>query len=161
MGASARAEYHPEYVRLHVLAEDDTETAQALKLKVRDACLKYAQGLLKNCESADQAWDEVNEHIDELSFAAQFAAETNGFKGEVHAETGVFSFPDRQYGETIVPAGDYRALRIIIGEGEGKNWWCVLYPSMCMPEGYEPGMKVEFYSSIGRWLRQVFGGAGA
>lgn len=158
MGANARAEYYPGYVRLHVLAEDDTETAQALKLKVRDACLQFTQDLLKNCENADQAWNEVNEHIDTLSSVARSAAAANGFEGDVHAETGVFSFPDRQYGDEIVPAGDYRALRIVIGRGEGKNWWCVLYPSMCMPEGYEPGMKVEFYSSIGRWFRRVFGG---
>jgi len=125
---------------------------------VRDACLEYAQILLKDCADAHEAWDLVNAHLKEFSDIGSKAASENDFDGKVHAEAGIYPFPDRQYGETIVPAGNYRALRIIIGEGEGQNWWCVLYPSLCMPADYEPGMQVEFYSSVGRWFRQGFGG---
>ena len=77
-------------------------------------------------------------------------------------ETGVFAFPDRIYGELFVPAGDYRALRVTLGEGEGHNWWCVLYPSLCVLDetAYYAGEvpPIEFYSSVGRFLSDLFGG---
>ena len=68
----------------------------------------------------------------------------------------MFEFPDRRYGGVFVPAGDYRALRVVIGAGEGHNWWCVLYPSLCLPEGAEGEMR--FHSAILDWLRGLLGG---
>ena len=79
-----------------------------------------------------------------------------GYAGEVDAAAGVFEFPDRRYGGVFVPAGDYRALRVVIGAGEGHNWWCVLYPSLCLPEGAEGEMR--FHSVILDWLRGLLGG---
>ena len=85
-----------------------------------------------------------------------------GFDGEVTVETGAFAFPDRVYGALFVPAGDYRALRVTLGEGGGHNWWCVLYPSLCVVDeaAYYAGEEapIEFYSSVGRFLRDLFGG---
>lgn len=158
MGIKARAEYYPGFVRLHVLAEDDSDQAQSLKLKVRDVCLEYARTLLRDCKNDQEAWTLVNDHLEDFALIGGTAACDNGFEGEVYAETGVFEFPDRKYGDVIVPAGDYRALRIKIGEGTGKNWWCVLYPSLCMPENYEPDMEVTFYSAVGRWFQKAIGG---
>lgn len=149
------------YVRLHVLAEDDSDAAQALKLKVRDACLVAAQELLVDCESADQAWEMLHDNEDIIQGAAQLRARECGFEGDVATELGVFAFPDRTYGDVVVPAGDYRALRVVLGEGEGKNWWCVLYPSLCMPEDFQPDTSVQFYSSIGQWIQSMFGGSEA
>lgn len=156
--AYARPDNMQDYVRLHVIAQDDSDAAQALKLKVRDACLEHAQTLLKDCQDAEEAWTLVNQHLDAFTQAAQTAARANGFDGEVRAQTGIFEFPDRQYGDVVVPAGEYRALRIVIGSGEGQNWWCVLYPSLCMPEDYEPGSPVQFYSSLVQWIQSIFGG---
>lgn len=155
----ARAEMS-DYVRLHVLAEDDTPEAQTLKLEVRDAVLIYAKELLQDAESAEAAWLLVNAHRDQLEDAARERARLCGFTGEIHCETGVFSFPERWYGGTKVPAGDYRALRVVIGAGEGHNWWCVLYPSLCYPEDWQTGDGT-FYSSIWRWLQSLFGGGEA
>lgn len=145
-----------EYIRLHVLAEDDGENAQALKLEVRDACLAAARELLADCDSADEAWRRIGENLEALEEEAALRARALGYEGPVRAETGVFDFPDRHYGAVFVPAGRYRALRVVIGAGAGHNWWCVLYPSLCYPEGAEPGEG--FHSILLDWLRGCFGG---
>ena len=149
-----------EYVRLHVVAADDSAAAQALKLAVRDAVLDAARALLQDARDADAAWEIVVENRGVLASAAEACARANGYEGPVRCETGVYAFPDRQYGGAVVPAGDYRALRVVIGAGEGRNWWCVLYPSLCCPEAMEPeGPK--FRSSVLDWLRGLFGGNAA
>lgn len=159
LGAGARAAVPVgDYVRLHVLAADDSDEAQALKLRVRDAVLVEARALLAGCGDADAAWDMVNANLDALADAARAEARAAGYGGPVSAETGVFDFPDRQYGDVLVPAGAYRALRVIIGEGRGHNWWCVLFPSLCLPEDLEPGEPVAFHSTILDWLRGWMGG---
>ena len=149
---SAAAEGVPtaDYVRLHVVAADDTPDAQALKLRVRDAVLDVARDLLKDVNDADEAWQIVNDNLDSLEAAARTVT------GDADCQAGVFPFPDRTYGDTLVPAGNYRALRVVIGEGEGHNWWCVLYPSLCWPGGMPE--RPEFHSSIWDWLTKLFGG---
>ena len=138
-------------VRLHVIAENDSEIAQTRKLKVRDAVLECVREMLGDCENAESAWSILNERLGEIESAARIAAEANGFYGEIRAETGVFPFPDRDYGGVFVPEGDYRAVRIVIGAGEGKNWWCVLYPTLCVPP--ESAKR----SVIAEWIRAIFG----
>ena len=163
LGASAKAAVAPDvpvedYIRLHVLAEDDGEAAQALKLEVRDACLYAARALLADCRGADAAWVALNDHLDLVALAARLRARVCGFSGEVRVETGVFDFPERRYGARVVPAGAYRALRVVIGAGEGHNWWCVLYPTLCLTENCAPGEPVRFHSTILNWLRAWIGG---
>ena len=145
-----------DYVRLHVVAENDTAPAQALKLEIRDAVLKEARALLWDCPNADAAWARVNAKLDRFSEAASSRAAELGYAGSVRCETGVFAFPDREYGAVTVPAGDYRALRVVIGAGNGHNWWCVLYPSLCWPE--DVPQDAPFYSAIWNWLVEWFGG---
>lgn len=137
-------------MRLHVVAADDSAEAQALKLEVRDAVLACARELLKDAEDADAAWRVVRENMDVLEAAARRVA------ADATCVTGVFPFPDRWYGDVLVPAGDYRALRVVIGAGAGHNWWCVLYPSLCYPEDWKTGEG--FHSSIWNFLRSLFGG---
>lgn len=150
LACPARAESR-DYVRLHVVAADDTAPAQALKLEVRDAVLDCARELLRDVGDAEAAWRVVNDHVDELEAAARRVA------GDARCEVGVFPFPERVYGGTRVPAGDYRALRVVIGAGQGHNWWCVLYPSLCYPEAWVEGDGA-LYSSAWRWLQALFGG---
>lgn len=147
-----------DYIRLHVVAEDDGDAAQALKLKARDAVLEKARALLEDCGDADAAWNAVAENAQALRRAAEDAVRRAGCDSEVTACAGVFDFPDRRYGGTLVPAGRYRALRVVIGEGRGRNWWCVLYPSLCVPGDLEPDEPVVFHSAIMDWLRRLFGG---
>ena len=151
-----RASAQPDYIRLHVVAASDSLSDQAIKLAVRDGVRKCAAALLADCADPDSAYEVICAGRDELLAAAQEAARAAGYTGSVSAETGVFSFPDRTYGDELVPAGDYRALRIVLGEGEGRNWWCVIYPSLCLPEDADTDLPVEFYSSVCRWARQVW-----
>ena len=110
-------------VRLHVLANSDTEEDQALKLLVRDAVLERATEILE--QSADRAEAEIRlrESLPEL--------EANGYDYAVTAELEDTAFPTQEYDGFSLPAGEYLALRILIGEGVGQNWWCVVFPPLC------------------------------
>ena len=150
-----------DYVRLHVIAADDTAAAQALKLVVRDAVLDRARELLKDAADAESAWRTVLKNVSTLERAARDRALAWGYDGPVRCDAGIFPFPERVYGEVRVPAGDYRALRVVIGSGEGHNWWCVLYPSLCVPSEMSSEVPADgpvFYSAIWNWLRHIFGG---
>lgn len=149
----------PPLVRLHVLAEDDSAGAQALKMELRDVCLRCAGICLADAEDADAAYMRLQEHAGDFQSACALRARELGYDGEIRAETGVFEFPDRVYGDVQVPAGEYRALRIIIGEGEGRNWWCVLYPGLCMEDAEAAPDEGSAYSRVLEWLRARFGGA--
>ena len=142
-------------VRLHVVAEDDSEAAQALKLEARDAVLAAARPLLADCDSPELAYARLTACLDDLEAAARVCLDAHGCDAEVTAQTGVFGFPDCDYAGLTVPAGDYRALRVTIGKGEGHNWWCVLYPSLCMTgEG-------KLHSLLADWLAALLGGEAA
>ncbi|MBR6767220.1 MAG: stage II sporulation protein R [Clostridia bacterium] len=146
------------YVRFHVIADDDTAEAQALKIKVRDAVSDRVKSLFAECVNPEEAWRIARENEKVMEKWAREAALANGYAGSIVVRAEECEFEEREYGDITLPAGKYRAIRVIIGEGKGQNWWCLLYPDVCMPEGYEPGMKVEFYSSIFRWIRSIFGG---
>ena len=147
-----------DYIRLHVLAEDDSAQAQALKLEVRDACLVATRALMKDCADPGEAWETLNDNLELVALAARLRAWACGYAGDVACETGVYDFPDRRYGAVDVPAGEYRALRVVIGGGAGHNWWCVLYPSLCLDGEYAPGEPVQFHSTLIDWLRALLGG---
>ena len=142
-------------VRLHVVAEDDSEAAQALKLEARDAVLAAARPLLADCDSPQLAYARLTASLDDLEDAARACLVAHGCDAEVTAQTGLFAFPDCEYAGLTVPAGDYRALRVTIGAGQGHNWWCVLYPTLCMTgEG-------ELHSLLADWLAALLGGEAA
>ncbi len=155
---TAHAAQQSDYIRLHIIARSDNLHDQAVKLLIRDGIREYAAELLKETSDADEAWQLLGQHEAELLHTAQLTAEQYGFEDEVRIELGVFDFPDRVYGEELVPAGEYRAVRIILGEGEGRNWWCVVYPSLCLPEDADIDKPVEFYSSICRWAKRLWEG---
>lgn len=142
-------------VRLHVVAADDSAEAQALKLQVRDAVLETVRPLLADCDSPALAYARLTASLDDVETAARDCLSRFGCDDPVRAETGVFAFPDCDYDGLSVPAGDYRALRVVIGGGEGHNWWCVLYPSLCRTGDGET------YSILAEWLERLLGGEGA
>lgn len=144
-----------EYIRLHILADTDSVSDQVLKLCVRDDIREYARQLLSNCADSESAWRTLSASQDQLLNTVQESAARYGFRGETALEMGVYHFPDRIYGDELVPAGDYRALRITLGSGQGRNWWCVVYPSLCLPEDADTDRPVEFYSSVWRWLIRI------
>lgn len=121
-----------EVLRIHILADSDTEADQQLKLKVRDEILRFTDGLYSDVTSKADAIKVTNEHIDEIVSVAQNTLKANGCQKEVKAEILDMNFNTRYYDDITMPSGTYTALRVTIGSGEGKNWWCVMYPSLCL-----------------------------
>ncbi len=123
-------------LRLHILANSDSDEDQALKLMVRDRILELDSELFGKTEQAgalDQAEESVREKLDEIEQAAEEEVRRRGYDYPVHAELVNMYFSTREYDDFVMPAGRYDALRITIGEGKGHNWWCVLYPPLCLP----------------------------
>ena len=117
--------------RLHVLANSDSDEDQALKLKVRDGLLNYMNTLSTNCSTKEEAISIAKEHsVDFQKIAEQIIVE-NGYNYSTKINIGNFYFPTKTYGDISLPAGFYDALRVEIGEAKGKNWWCVMFPSLC------------------------------
>jgi stage II sporulation protein R len=118
-------------IRLHVLANSDSQEDQALKLKVRDAVIQYLDPLFSNAEDANDARRIVAEERENLAAVARQVIAANGADYDVKIQLGTFDFPIKTYGELVLPAGKYEAVRVLIGQAEGSNWWCVLFPPLC------------------------------
>ena len=147
--------------RFHVIAASDSVEDQQLKLKVRDAVISLMEKDMKEAKDADEAKEYIESNLGIIREEAQKTVEENGFDYEVKAETGVFAFPDKTYGDKTYPAGDYSALRITIGEGKGQNWWCVLFPPLCILDLEEAeqmeGEEIEYKSFFVELFEKIFG----
>lgn len=121
-----------EIVRLHVIAAGDSAQEQRVKLIVRDAVLRAFAAPFKQAHSAQEALQIIQSHLSGIEEVARRTARAQGYFGPVQAVTGVFPFPDRTYDGVLVPGGAYPALRVILGGGAGQNWWCILYPALCL-----------------------------
>ena len=119
-------------VRLHVLANSDTEEDQALKLKVRDGVLEAAAPLVGDCTTQAEAIEVLTAHLSELEAAALSVVQSEGYDYPVTVLLGEEDYPTRTYESCAFPAGTYVSLRVLIGEGEGQNWWCCLFPPLCL-----------------------------
>ncbi len=119
-------------LRLHVLANSDCTEDQQLKLKVRDAVLQEAKAVLPEDSSAAQAELILRSNLDRLAAAGAAVVAREGYNYPVTAEMKNTWFPTKEYEDFALPAGEYRALRIVIGEGDGRNWWCVVFPPLCL-----------------------------
>ena len=117
--------------RLHVIANNDSTEDQELKYKVRDSLLNYMNNICSNCSSKEEAINLVTAHQEEFKQIALETIKNEGYSYNVTIEIGNFEFPTKQYGDISLPAGYYDALRVEIGEAKGKNWWCVMFPSLC------------------------------
>lgn len=118
-------------LRLHVIANSDTEADQNLKYKVRDEILKYMNSICVNCKTKDEAIQILNDNKEKFEEIALNTIIKEGYNYDVTQKIGNFYFPTKTYGDIVFPAGNYDALRIEIGEAKGKNWWCVMFPSLC------------------------------
>lgn len=115
-------------VRLHVIAVSDAAEEQEIKLEVRDAVLAYLTPALENAENQQQARQIITENLEGIARAADSAAQGRQVSVTLSRE----SYPTREYEGFTLPAGRYESLRVILGEGEGKNWWCVVFPPLCL-----------------------------
>ncbi|MEG1615057.1 MAG: stage II sporulation protein R [Oscillospiraceae bacterium] len=120
-------------LRMHVIANSDKENDQKLKLKVRDAVLKEGSDVFSGATNVKEAQDKIEISQDRLLATAKRVVADEGYDYNVKIEIGKEYFNTRTYGNITLPAGQYNAVRIIIGEGAGKNWWCVMFPPMCLP----------------------------
>ncbi len=130
--ASACGNLRSEVVRLHILANSDSRSDQQLKLKVRDALLRKNTMLLSDSVTRENAEEYFEMSNDVLLREAERVVRENGFTYKVTISLEEEYFETRQYGELTFPAGEYLSLKVIIGEGKGKNWWCVMFPPLCV-----------------------------
>ena len=117
--------------RLHVIANSDSDEDQELKYKVRDEVLEYMNKISSDCSSKEEVINLAYEHQDEFKQIAEQVIKDNGYDYSVNIRIGNFDFPTKDYGDISLPAGNYDALRIEIGEASGQNWWCVMFPPLC------------------------------
>ena len=115
-------------VRLHVIADSDAAEEQAIKLEVRDAVLAYLTPVLEEAKNQQQARQIIRDNLEGIAQAAFSAAQGRQVSVTLSRE----SYPTREYEGFTLPAGRYESLRVILGQGQGKNWWCVVFPPLCL-----------------------------
>ncbi len=119
-------------IRFHVIANSDSREDQALKLAVRDRVLEQAQAVYPENATLPQARAALEGALDQLAQAGQAVVEEQGYDYQVTARMEQCWFPTKEYDGFALPAGEYTALRVVIGEGQGQNWWCVAFPPLCL-----------------------------
>lgn len=119
-------------IRLHVIANSDSQEDQALKLRVRDRVLEEAQEFYPQNATLEQARAALEGHLSQLAQAGQAQVAAEGYSYPVTASLEECWFPTKEYEGFALPAGEYTALRVVIGAGEGQNWWCVAFPPLCL-----------------------------
>lgn len=174
--AAACGQLPRDVVRLHVVANSNGAEDQAVKLLVRDAVLEEAARWYQGAGSMEEASSQLCTHLQSIAGAARQVLGEQGVGYSATAQMTEMYFPTRDYGDFRLPAGRYRTLRVTLGEGVGKNWWCVVFPSLCLPaatqeealltlpegerqvveggQGVQVKLKaVELWESLREWLR--------
>ena len=132
-------------IRLHVIANSDSEADQALKLQVRDRVLTLATDILRRADSREQAERDIEAALPDLQAAAADEIAAQGYSCGVTARLERAEFPEKDYDGFSLPAGEYLELRVVIGEGQGRNWWCVVFPPLCMVDAADSAYKDNFH----------------
>ena len=122
-------EIYDATIRLHVLANSDSEIDQELKLKVRDEILKKV--VTYEAKTKEEALEVIEKNKDEIVKIGEDVVKNEGFDYTVDVKIGIEEYPTRYYEDFALPAGTYTSVRVVIGKGEGQNWWCVLFPPLC------------------------------
>lgn len=131
--AASRHNLEQKLVRLHILANSDSELDQQLKLRVRDAILSVSDELFEPYSGHEEACASLEGSMDRICMIAEETLRENGCDDKVTCELETVGFDERVYNGFTVPQGSYTALRVKIGSGQGHNWWCVMYPPLCIP----------------------------
>ncbi|EPY6470077.1 stage II sporulation protein R [Clostridium sporogenes] len=118
-------------IRFHVLANSDSIEDQSLKLKIKDEIIKYMMPKLDKSNSIDESRKILKENDKEIKKIAENIINKNGYKYSVNTYLGQEQFPIKTYGNITLPQGQYEAYKIVIGNGQGQNWWCVMFPPLC------------------------------
>lgn len=126
------AEIYDSVIRLHVLANSDSEEDQNIKLAVRDEIASLTASLTENCSDIESAEEKIKENLENIENRAKEALKKLGCDMPVKVTFGYEEYPEKSYESICFPAGTYRSVRVLIGNAEGKNWWCVLFPRLCL-----------------------------
>lgn len=129
-------------IRFHVIANSDTNEDQKLKLKVKNEVIKYLYPYLSNSSSLEESRKIIINNKEEVEEISRKVIKDNNYNYDVKLELSRENFPEKLYGNIVLPQGNYEAFRIIIGSGQGKNWWCVMFPPLCFVD--ESKAEVEY-----------------
>ena len=129
---NGEAGLYDKLIRLHVIANSDGGEDQSLKLSVRDAVLDFVTACVSDCENVAEAKAAIEENRDKIKEICQSVVIEQGYGYNVRVEAGIEKYPEKSYGGFTLPSGDYYSVRILIGEAAGRNWWCVLFPPLCV-----------------------------
>lgn len=156
--ASQGAE-NQDVLRLHIKADSNSEVDQAIKLEVRDSVLQYIDKYTCYMNSKSETQDWVEENLNNIVNVANAELLDQGVSYKATAKVGRFDFPDKQYGDKLYPAGEYDALQILLGSGQGNNWWCVLFPPLCLIDlGISPDTQAAQSIEYKSFIWQLFNG---
>lgn len=120
-----------EILRFHVIANSDSREDQELKMKVKETVVAYLRGAMSGADSREEARMQIEKRLPEIEAVAEEKMRKEGYSYKAEAELCESYFPVKEYGDLTFPAGNYEALRLNLGESAGKNWWCVMYPTLC------------------------------
>ncbi len=152
---SVSSQVTDEYLRIHIRADSNENNAQAVKYKVRDRVVEYLTPLVAEYESKEKAARGIRENLSNIARIATQVLKEEGFSYGATAEVKTEKFPTRVYGEFTLPAGEYSALILRLGSGEGDNWWCVVYPPLCFAsDDADVIYKSKIKEIIDQWLER-------
>lgn len=140
-------------IRFHVIANSDTNEDQSLKLKVRDEVINYLYPYLNKSDSLDDSREIIKNNFEEVKLIAEKVIKENNYNYDVDIQLSRENFPEKAYGNIVLPQGNYEAFRIIIGSGQGRNWWCVMFPPLCFVD--ESKAKIEYEKTQNKIKEEV------
>lgn len=149
MPVHGEAEIYDSVLRLHVLANSDSDEDQALKLRVRDSILNAAAPIIADCNTREDAIAAISNATPTLLSSARECIEREGFEYDVQIELCEESYPTRSYESFCFPSGEYLSLRVLIGDAAGQNWWCVLFPPLCLSAATEQSDAEQAFIAVG------------
>lgn len=144
-----------EILRIHIRANSNANIDQTVKYQVKDAVVSVMLPILAECESKEQAEQSLTENFDKIEKAANQVLYTNGFSYTAKAKLAREEFPARAYGQEVYDAGFYDALILELGQAQGDNWWCVVYPPLCFLQTNNPN-EVKYTSKIAEIVKKIF-----
>lgn len=150
-GCAVQSVSAQEYLRIHIRADSNADEAQAVKYLVRDKVVEYLTPLVAEYKTKEQATAGVKSKVSQIEKVAGKVLQERGFSYEAKAKVTREKFPTRVYGDYTLPAGEYTALVIELGKGQGDNWWCVVYPPLCFSS--PSGENVVYKSKIAEIIR--------
>lgn len=148
IGAETQKNVAASVIRLHIVANSDSDRDQEVKLMVRDELIKQIAPMTCNSKNIDDAIEIVTDNLSLAENICKNVLKKNGFLYGAKAYYGKAEFPVKKYANVTFPAGEYNALRVVLGEGKGHNWWCVMYPPLCFAESAEGEFSTESLESL-------------